>query len=53
MNGGLEKERWTSEEAEVTGFGDLIAGQGDEGVRGIPQLFAWVTGKNMPFTEQG
>lgn len=34
-----------SEEAEVTGSGDLITGQGDEGVRDVPLVFAWVTGR--------
>lgn len=29
----------------MTGFGDLITGQVDEGVRDVSQVFAWVSGR--------
>lgn len=42
---GLQQERWIFRGRRVTGFGDLITGQGDTGVRVVSQVFAWVTGR--------
>ena len=42
---GWSRRDGFSEGAEETGSGDLITGQGDEGVRGVSQVFVWVTGR--------